>query len=37
MTGLLPENVGLYDELSAYDSLDFYGRHYDLSLVKRAN
>jgi ABC-2 type transport system ATP-binding protein len=26
MIGLLPENVGLYDELSAYKNLDFYGR-----------
>jgi ABC-2 type transport system ATP-binding protein len=24
--GLLPENVGLYDDLSAYENLDFYGR-----------
>jgi len=24
--GLLPENVGLYDDLSAYRNLDFYGR-----------
>jgi ABC-2 type transport system ATP-binding protein len=35
MTGLLPENVGLYDELSAYDNLDFYGRYYGLSQQKR--
>jgi ABC-2 type transport system ATP-binding protein len=27
--GLLPENVGLYDELSAYRNLDFYGRLYE--------
>jgi ABC-2 type transport system ATP-binding protein len=26
MVGILPENVGLYDELSAYRNLDFYGR-----------
>jgi len=26
--GLLPENVGLYEELSAYKNLDFYGRLY---------
>ena len=26
--GLLPENVGLYDGLSAYRNLDFYGRLY---------
>ena len=29
--GLLPENVGLYDELNAYDNLDFYGRLYERS------
>ncbi|MDG6927881.1 MAG: ABC transporter ATP-binding protein [Nitrososphaerota archaeon] len=28
--GILPENVGLYEELSAYDNLDFYGRLYRL-------
>lgn len=26
--GLLPENVGLYDDLSAYRNLDFYGQFY---------
>jgi ABC-2 type transport system ATP-binding protein len=35
MIGFLPENVGLYDELSAYDNLDFYGRYYSLSQQKR--
>ena len=25
MVGLLPENAGLYDDLSAYENLDFYG------------
>jgi ABC-2 type transport system ATP-binding protein len=29
MIGLMPDNVGLYDELSAYDNLDFYGKLYD--------
>lgn len=28
IVGLLTENVGLYEELSAYDNLDFYGRLY---------
>jgi len=28
MIGLLPENVGLYDDLSAYRNLDFYGKLY---------
>ena len=35
IVGLLPENVGLYEELSAYDNLDFYGRYYGLSQQKR--
>jgi len=35
MIGLLPENVGLYEELSAYDNLDFYGRYYKLSIQRR--
>src|SRR5436853_7142363 len=26
LIGLVPDNVGLYDELSAYDNLDFYGK-----------
>jgi ABC-2 type transport system ATP-binding protein len=33
--GLLPENVGLYDDLSAYRNLDFYGRLYKMSEEKR--
>ncbi|MDE1857968.1 MAG: ABC transporter ATP-binding protein [Thaumarchaeota archaeon] len=35
MIGLLTENVGLYEELSAYDNLDFYGRFYKLAEQKR--
>jgi ABC-2 type transport system ATP-binding protein len=35
MIGFLPENVGLYEELSAYDNLDFYGRYYKLTIQKR--
>ncbi len=35
MVGLLTENVGLYEELSAYDNLDFYGRFYKLDVQKR--
>ena len=35
MVGLLTENVGLYEELSAYDNLDFYGRFYKLEEQKR--
>jgi ABC-2 type transport system ATP-binding protein len=35
MVGLLPENVGLYEELSAYDNLDIYGRLYKCSESQR--
>ncbi len=33
--GLLPENVGLYNDLSAYDNLDFYGKLYECSENQR--
>lgn len=33
--GLLPENVGLYDDLSAYRNLDFYGRLYKVPQPQR--
>jgi ABC-2 type transport system ATP-binding protein len=35
MVGLLPENVGLYDSLSAYRNLDFYGQLYEVPAEKR--
>jgi len=35
MVGLLPENVGLYESLSAYKNLDFYGKLYEVPLQKR--
>jgi ABC-2 type transport system ATP-binding protein len=35
MVGFLPENVGLYDNLSAYRNLDFYGQLYEVSEQKR--
>jgi ABC-2 type transport system ATP-binding protein len=35
MVGLLPENAGLYDDLSAYENLDFYARLYKMAEVKR--
>jgi ABC-2 type transport system ATP-binding protein len=35
MAGLLPENVGLYDELGAYKNLDFYGRLYECTEQQR--
>jgi ABC-2 type transport system ATP-binding protein len=31
IVGLLPENVGLYEGMSAYKNLDFYGRFYKVS------
>ncbi len=33
--GLLPENAGLYDDLSAYKNLDYYGRLYELTEGRR--
>jgi ABC-2 type transport system ATP-binding protein len=35
MVGLLPENVGLYDSLSAYKNLDFYGKLYEVPDERR--
>ena len=35
MIGLLPENVGLYETLSAYKNLDFYGKLYEVPTQKR--
>jgi ABC-2 type transport system ATP-binding protein len=29
LIGFVPDNVGLYESLSAYDNLDFYGKLYD--------
>jgi len=33
--GLLPENVGMYDDLSAYRNLDYYGRLYECTEAQR--
>lgn len=33
--GLVPDNVGLYEELTAYKNLDFYGRYYKVDGTKR--
>ncbi|MDD3984998.1 MAG: ABC transporter ATP-binding protein [Methanobacterium sp.] len=33
--GLLPENVGLYDDLTAYKNLDFYAKLYECSISQR--
>lgn len=35
MIGLLPQYVGLYDNLSAYKNLDFYGKLYEVSSDRR--
>src|SRR2546426_3361417 len=33
--GLVPDNVGLYENLTAYDNLDFYGKLYKCSETQR--
>ena len=33
--GLVPDNVGLYESLTAYDNLDFYGKLYDCTESQR--
>ena len=35
MIGLVPDNVGLYESMSAYDNLDFYGKLYDRTESQR--
>jgi ABC-2 type transport system ATP-binding protein len=35
MIGLVPDNVGLYESLTAYENLDYYGELYRLSESKR--
>jgi ABC-2 type transport system ATP-binding protein len=35
MIGLVPDNVGLSEHLTAYDNLDFYGKIYDCSEAQR--
>lgn len=35
LIGLLPENVGLYDDLTAYKNLDFYGKLYECTPTQR--
>lgn len=33
--GLVPDNVGLHEELSAYENLDYYGKLYEYSETQR--
>jgi ABC-2 type transport system ATP-binding protein len=35
MIGLVPDNVGLYEDLSAFENLDFYGKLYECPEVRR--
>jgi ABC-2 type transport system ATP-binding protein len=35
MIGLVADNIGLYEELSAYENLDYYGKLYECSEVVR--
>src|SRR5271157_1359146 len=35
MVGLVPDNVGLYDDLTAFENLDFYGKLYEVTEGRR--
>jgi ABC-2 type transport system ATP-binding protein len=35
LIGLVPDNIGLYEELSAYENLDYYGKLYECSQSER--
>src|SRR5947208_9970838 len=35
LIGLMPDNVALYEDLSAYDNLDFFGKLYDRTEPQR--
>jgi ABC-2 type transport system ATP-binding protein len=35
MLGLVPDNVGLYDELTAFENLEFYGKIYEVPDARR--
>jgi ABC-2 type transport system ATP-binding protein len=35
MIGLVPDNVGLYEELTAYENLDYYGKLYECTEKER--
>jgi ABC-2 type transport system ATP-binding protein len=35
LIGLVPDNIGLYEELTAYENLDYYGRLYECPAAAR--
>jgi ABC-2 type transport system ATP-binding protein len=35
LIGLVPDNIGLYEELSAYENLDYYGKLYECPEAER--
>jgi ABC-2 type transport system ATP-binding protein len=35
LIGLVPDNIGLYEELSAYENLDYFGKLYECSAAVR--
>lgn len=35
LIGFVPDSVGLYDDLTAYDNLDFYGKLYGCTVAQR--
>ena len=35
LIGLVPDNIGLYDELTAYENLDYYGKLYECPEAQR--
>src|ERR1035437_8795828 len=35
LIGLVPDNIGLYEELSAYENLDYYGKLYECPAGER--
>jgi ABC-2 type transport system ATP-binding protein len=35
LIGLVPDNIGLYEELSAYENLDYYGKLYECTEEER--